>query len=293
MLMSLLTQWFDREKRDLPWRRSDCGAWGVLVSEIMLQQTPVSRVVPAFEAWIKRWPTPSDLATDSAAEAVRMWDRLGYPRRARRLHQTATIITEQHQGVVPHDLDALLALPGVGDYTARAVRCFAFGIPEPVVDTNVRRVVARLVVGEGQAGPPRIVPDRLATDTLLTTLDGDAQRCTGAAALMELGAVVCTATKPACDRCPVAAACAWKNAGYPSYQGPLPSKQGTYQGSDRQVRGIILGELRHSDIPIPRSFFDSLWPDQKQLHRAFSSLTDDGLVEESDEAPGHYHLATR
>lgn len=291
--MTPLTEWFAREKRNLPWRRPDCGAWGVLVSEIMLQQTPVSRVAPAFEAWMKRWPTPSDLATDSAAEAVRMWDRLGYPRRARRLHQTATILSEQHEGNVPHDLDALLALPGVGDYTARAVRCFAFGIAEPVVDTNVRRVIARVIVGDAHAGPPRLLPDRLATGELLATLDGDAQRCTGAAALMELGAVVCTAVKPACTRCPVVADCAWKNAGYPTYQGPLPSKQAAFQGSDRQVRGIILGELRASDIPIPRAFFDTLWSDQQQLQRAFTSLTADGLVDESSEAPGHYHLALK
>lgn len=291
--MRVLTRWFDSEKRDLPWRLSDCDAWGVLVSEIMLQQTPVSRVLPAYAAWMKRWPTPVALAADSAAEAVRMWDRLGYPRRARRLHQTATVLANQHGGLVPQSLEALLALPGVGDYTARAVRCFAFGIPEPVVDTNVRRVIARTVLGEGRAGPPRLVPDRLATEELLATLEGDLQRCSGAAALMELGAVICTANNPSCDRCPLADTCAWKKAGYPSYQGPLPAKQATYQGSDRQVRGIILSELRQSDIPIPRNFFDTLWPDPKQLSRAFTSLTDDGLVEESDEAPGHYQLATR
>lgn len=291
--MSGLTEWFDLTKRDLPWRRPDCGAWGVLVSEVMLQQTPVSRVVPAFEAWMARWPTPSDLAMDSTAEAVRMWDRLGYPRRARRLHQTATLITEDHGGQVPRALADLLGLPGVGDYTARAVRCFAWGIPEPVVDTNVRRVVARSVLGQGQAGPPRLTPDLNATQNLLVTLEGDANRCTGAAALMELGAVVCTAKNPACARCPVATTCAWKNAGYPPYRGPLLAKQATYEGSDRQVRGIILRELRHSDVPIPRDFFDTLAADSTQLTRALNSLTHDGLVEESADCPGHYHLATR
>jgi len=291
--MSLLVEWFDRQKRDLPWRRLDCGAWGVLVSEIMLQQTPVSRVVPAFEAWVTRWPTPSDLAADSAAEAVRMWDRLGYPRRARRLHQAATIITEQHGGQVPRGLDDLLDLPGVGDYTARAVRCFAWGIPEPVVDTNVRRVVARSVLGQGHAGPPRLSADRLAAQELLVTLEGDVARCTGAAALMELGAVVCTAKNPSCDRCPVAQTCAWKNAGFPAYQGPFPAKQAKYEGSDRQVRGIILRELRHSDMPIPRDFFDTLWLDREQMTRALDSLTSDGLVEEKPGHPGHYHLAPR
>ena len=162
-----------------------------------------------------------------------------------------------------------------------------------MVDTNVRRVVARSVLGQGHAGPPRISADRLATQELLVTLDGDAARCTGAAALMELGAVVCTAKNPACNRCPIANACAWKNAGYPAYEGPFPAKQATYEGSDRQVRGIILRELRHSDMPIPRDFLNTLWLDPEQLARALHSLTSDGLVEETPDHPGHYHLAPR
>lgn len=291
--MSRLVHWFDRDKRDLPWRDPECGAWGVLVSEVMLQQTPVSRVVPAFDAWMKRWPTPSDLASDSAAEAVRMWDRLGYPRRARRLHQAATEIAEIHDGLVPEDLDDLLHLPGVGDYTARAVRCFAFGIPEPVVDTNVRRVVTRLVGGQAQAGPPRMVADRVATQELLSQLTNEQDQCAGAAALMELGAVICTAKKPLCEQCPLADLCAWRNAGYPDYDGPRAAKQARYEGSDRQVRGIILRELRQSDIPIPRYFLESLWSDRPQLLRALRSLTEDGLVEEVSDDPETYQLASQ
>jgi len=291
--MSDLVEWFSREKRALPWRKADCTAWGVLVSEIMLQQTPVPRVIPAFEAWMHRWPTPSDLASDSAAEAVRMWGRLGYPRRARRLHQAATIITQQHGGDVPLDLDDLLALPGVGDYTARAVRCFAWGFPEPVVDTNVRRVVARAVLGQAQAGPPRLRADLATTTDLLSTLNSAEAKCQGAAALMELGAVCCTAKKPQCDACPITHACAWAKAGYPDYEGPLPAKQARYEGSDRQVRGIILREMRESDIPIPREFLSTLWSDVTQLERALESLNNDGLIHEAPGSPGCYELSTQ
>lgn len=291
--MSRLVHWFDHSKRDLPWRDPDCGAWGVLVSEVMLQQTPVSRVLPAFDTWMTRWPAPSDLASDSAAEAVRMWDRLGYPRRARRLHQAATVITTEHGGIVPRNLEDLLKLPGVGDYTARAVRCFAFGIPEPVVDTNVRRVVTRLVGGQAEAGPPRMVADRIAAHELLSELPGEQDRCTGAAALMELGAVICTAKKPLCEQCPVADLCAWRSAGYPDYEGPRAPTQARFEGSDRHVRGIILRELRQSDIPIPRDFLESLWSDQRQFSRALSSLTEDGLVEELTDDPETYQLASQ
>jgi len=288
--MTRLLDWFDQEKRDLPWRNPDCGTWGVLVSEVMLQQTPVARVIPAFEAWMSRWPTPSDLAADSVAEAVRAWGRLGYPRRARRLHETAIIITAAHAGHVPAELDDLLALPGIGDYTARAIRCFALGIPEPVVDTNVRRVIARAVSGQAQAGPQKTVFDRVATWGLVARVEGDHQRCVAAAALMELGAIVCTARSPLCDACPIRLECAWRSAGYPDYQGPLPAKQAKYEGSDRQVRGIILRELRNSDIPVPQEFLETLWPDQQQFLRALQSLVVDGLIEAPSDAPEMYQL---
>jgi A/G-specific adenine glycosylase len=288
--MMRLLDWFDQEKRDLPWRDPDCGTWGVLVSEVMLQQTPVARVIPAFETWMARWPAPTDLAADSVAQAVRAWGRLGYPRRARRLHETATIITETHAGRVPADLDDLLALPGIGDYTARAIRCFALGIPEPVVDTNVRRVIARLVFGQALAGPPKLVFDRATTWGLVSGIEGDQARCVASAALMELGAIVCTARNPLCDACPVRFECAWRISGYPDYQGPLPAKQAKYEGSDRQVRGIILRELRSSDIPVPQEFLETLWPDRTQFLRALQSLELDGLIQASSEEPVAYQL---
>jgi len=157
-LASPLIAWYRENARDLPWRRAAFadayGAWGVLVSEFMLQQTPVTRVIPHLEAWLDRWPTPAALAADPPAEAVRQWANLGYPRRALWLHRAATEVTARHGGVVPRDVDALLALTGIGDYTARAVSVFAYGDRHPVVDTNTRRVLARAVDGRAQPGSP-------------------------------------------------------------------------------------------------------------------------------------------
>jgi len=290
--LDVIAAWFDTHKRELPWRDPDCGAWGVLVSEIMLQQTPVPRVIPKFLEWTTRWPTPAALAADSVAEAITAWDRLGYPRRAKRLHEAASQIVALHDGEVPQDLDALLALPGVGDYTARAVRCFAFGIPEAVVDTNVRRVIARAVTGEAEAGPPRTTTDRAAVTQVLSIFPSASSACSAAAGLMELGAVICQAKKPLCDQCPLATICQWRQAGYPAYQGKPSAKQARYEGSDRQARGVILRELRHSDTPVPESFLATLWPDRAQFRRALASLIDDGLVRPAAERPGCVELPT-
>src|ERR1700709_442398 len=152
-----LWTWYAREQRDLPWRRKGVTAWQILVSEFMLQQTPVARVEPIWLDWVARWPTPSATAAASAADALRAWGKLGYPRRAKRLHECATVIAVEHGDVVPDDVDALLALPGVGTYTARAIACFAYGKRVPVVDTNVRRVIARAV--HGRADSPASVRD--------------------------------------------------------------------------------------------------------------------------------------
>ena len=148
--------WFEREARELPWR-GDAGAidpWAVLVSEFMLQQTQASRVIPQFEAWMTRWPTPSSLAAEAPGEAVRAWGRLGYPRRALWLHRAAVQLATEHGDEVPRDVDTLLALTGIGPYTARAVASFAYAERHPVVDTNTRRVIARLVHGAAAAGDP-------------------------------------------------------------------------------------------------------------------------------------------
>ncbi|MEO6942018.1 MAG: A/G-specific adenine glycosylase [Terrimesophilobacter sp.] len=271
-----MAAWYRQYARDLPWRAHDFGAWGILVSEVMLQQTPVSRVIDPLASWLSRWPTPADLASVPAGEAVRAWGRLGYPRRALRLHACAIAIVGRHDGVVPHDLDALLALPGIGEYTARAVAVFAYGQRHPVVDTNVRRVIARAVHGNGQPAPPSIRRDLADMEELLP---GDAEAAqVVSAAVMELGAIVCTARAPRCEACPIANSCAWRAAGYPEYHGPARPVQAAFEGSDRQVRGLILAQLRASEIPVRMADISSLWPDAEQRERALDGLLADCLV---------------
>ncbi|WP_353988760.1 A/G-specific adenine glycosylase [Ruicaihuangia caeni] len=273
--------WFGEYARELPWREQGFPAWGILVSEVMLQQTQVARVVPRLAEWLDRWPTPAALAAEPPGEAVRMWHRLGYPRRALNLHAAAVVITERHGGEVPSDVEQLLALPGVGDYTARAVASFAFGERHPVVDTNVRRVIARAVAGLAEAGPPRIRADLEAMERLLPTDRRQAQLTN--AGVMELGAIVCTARAPRCDGCPINALCAWRAAGYPAYVGPRARGQARFEGSDRQVRGLVMAELRASDIPVTRTELERAWPDAEQLTRAIDTLVRDGLaVSEGD-----------
>jgi A/G-specific adenine glycosylase len=267
----------------LPWRNTD-DAWSILVSEVMLAQTPVSRVLPIYAEWIARWPAPADLAAASRGAAVRAWGRLGYPRRALRLHEAAGVITASYEGRVPTSLEALLALPGVGDYTARAVASFAFGQRHPVVDTNVRRVLARAVDGEGLARPPRAVADLAAAARWLPEAPDDASRF--GAAVMELGALVCKARSPACDRCPIAGSCAWLSAGRPAYDGPVTRTQ-RWQGTDRQARGALLAVLRESTSSVDGTELAMAWPDPAQAGRALAGLLADGLVEPAGEGLGY------
>lgn len=271
-----IADWFAAGHRPLPWRAADFPAWGVLVSEFMLQQTQVARVIPRLEQWLARWPTPAALAAVPAGEAVRAWDRLGYPRRALNLHAASVAIVERHGGVVPSDVDELLALPGVGPYTARAVAAFAYGVRVPVVDVNVRRVLARAVRGVGEPGPARVA-DELALMESLLPADAERARLTNAGT-MELGQTVCTARSPVCEACPIADACAWRAAGYPAYDGPSAPRQKPYAGSDREVRGRILGELRASELPVPAARVAELWPDAVQRDRALEGLLRDGLI---------------
>ncbi|MFS0733446.1 A/G-specific adenine glycosylase [Microbacterium sp. 1P10UB] len=278
-LATPLIAWYAEHKRDLPWRREGFDAWGVLVSEFMLQQTPVTRVIPHLEAWLERWPRPSDLAADAPAEAVRQWANLGYPRRAIWLHRAAGEIAERHGDVVPRDIEALLALTGIGDYTARAVAVFSYGDRHPVVDTNTRRVLARAVDGRSQPGPPA-KRDLAAMEAVLPA-DGAAAAIVNAAA-MELGAVVCTARAPRCGACPLADRCAWRAAGYPD-TGDERRRQARYEGSDRQARGAVLKALRDAaPDPVPLTAVLADWPDAHQRDRAIDSLIADGLAEASD-----------
>ena len=274
--VELVSTWYAAAARDLPWRGPEVGAWPVLVSEIMLQQTPVARVLPAWTAWLERWPSPAALAADSAGEAVRMWGKLGYPRRALRLHECARLIVAQHGGQVPADVDDLERLPGIGAYTARAVAVFAYGRRHPVVDTNVRRVVARAVLGQGDAGPPAPGRDHARVEALLPRDPSAAARAS--IALMELGALVCTARAPQCGECPLLDRCAWHLAGAPAYTGPSVRPQ-RFAGTDRQVRGLLLDVLRSAGGPVARSALDVVWPEATQRERALDTLVVDGLID--------------
>lgn len=280
-LATPLIGWYRANARDLPWRHPEFGAWGVLVSEFMLQQTPVNRVIPLLTAWLQTWPTPTALADAAPSDAVRRWANLGYPRRAIWLHRAATQIRDQHDGIVPRDVDVLLSLTGIGDYTARAVAVFAYGDRHPVVDTNTRRVIARAVDGRSQPAPPSRA-DLAAMDALLP--DDDIDAAVMNAATMELGATVCIARTPRCGVCPLAEQCAWRAAGFPD-TGDQRRKQARYEGSDRQARGAVLKELRDAAASgIPIDALISEWPDAHQRDRAITSLIDDGLIEIIDEA---------
>jgi A/G-specific adenine glycosylase len=273
--------WFTEHARDLPWRRPGCSPWGVLVSEVMLQQTPVARVLPSWRQWLERWPAPADLAADTPGEAIRLWGRLGYPRRAVRLHQAARTMVERHNGEVPPDHDALLALPGIGTYTAAAVASFAFGQRHAVVDTNVRRVLARAVTGDEGAAPTLTAVESQLAARLVPDDAGTAARW--AVAVMELGSLVCTARTPRCGDCPVSALCRWRLSGSPAGDG-RPRRGQSYAGTDRYVRGLLLAALRAAASPLPHAALvaaapDDVLRDPGQRERCLDTLVADGLVE--------------
>ena len=276
LLHEPILAWYDVHRRDLPWRRPDATAWAIVVSEFMLQQTPVARVVPVYEQWLVRWPTPAALAADSPGEAVRRWGRLGYPRRALRLHDVATALVERHGGEVPPSYDDLVALPGIGPYTAAAVASFAFRQRHVVRDTNVRRVLARAITGVEQPPASSTAAEARLGEELLPDDPEIAARW--AVAVMEFGALVCTARTPRCDSCPIADRCAWRLAGYPAYDGPVRRGQ-PYAGTDRQVRGRLLEVLRTAPDSVPAAALDAVWDDDVQRVRALEGLLADGLVE--------------
>jgi A/G-specific adenine glycosylase len=271
-----ILRWYADHARDLPWRRPEASAWSVLVSELMLQQTPVARVLPVHEAWLVRWPSPAALAAEPSGEAVRAWGRLGYPRRALRLHAAAVAIVERYDGGVPDSYDELLTLPGVGDYTAAAVASFAFGRRHVVLDTNVRRVFARALGGVEFPAASVTRSERDLAESVLP--EDDATAATWAVAVMELGALVCTAAGPRCEECPLAERCAWRAAGHPAYDGP-PRRAQAWAGTDRQCRGRLMAVLRDADGPVHSSRLDAAWPqDADQRSRCLDGLLADGLV---------------
>lgn len=269
--------WYLRHGRDLPWRTPTASAWEVLVSEIMLQQTPVARVEPVWREWLERWPTPAHLAAASPGDVVRAWGRLGYPRRALRLREAAVAITAEHGGDVPRTEAELLTLPGIGVYTAAAVACFAHGERTVVIDTNVRRVLARAVGGVALPAPSLDRADRERATAQVPADRADA--AVWNVAVMELGALVCTARAPRCGDCPIEHRCAWVAAGRPVYEGPAHRGQ-AWAGTDRQCRGTLLTVLRETPDPVSDADLTRAWTrDEQQRLRCLDSLVADGLVE--------------
>jgi A/G-specific adenine glycosylase len=272
-----ITTWFRTQARDLPWRNTN--PWGVMVSEFMLQQTPVKRVLPRWEAWLERWPHPADLAQSSLAEAIRAWENLGYPRRAKRLHESATIITQTFNGQVPDSFAELRTLPGVGEYTANAILAFAFGQRSMVMDVNIRRLLARAWLGQSHQSPAISSIERALAIELLPLGDQDA--ASWAAASMELGALICTAREPLCSKCPIVNDCNWFSQGQPISEIPRKSQK-RYEGSVRQERGRILKLLRNAEHPMKIFDLAELAPDQNQFESALTQLLSEGMVHENE-----------
>lgn len=262
--------WFAQHRRDLPWRSST--PYGVLVSEVMLQQTPVNRVLPIWTAWMERWPDTHALAGASLGDVLRIWGGLGYPRRAVRLHEAAKVIVEEHGGDLPSDEAVLRTLPGIGEYTAAAIAAFAFQRSSVVLDVNVRRLLARSVHGVNAPGQSISPLERELALRLLPAEDPHLW----AAASMELGAVVCTSRTPSCSECPLIDDCAWRAAGYPM---TVSTRRQTWNGTDRQCRGALMRVLRNSEGPVPQSDLSSVWPDQPQFERCLTQLIGEGLIE--------------
>jgi A/G-specific adenine glycosylase len=265
-----ITSWFKKNKRDLPWRKTD--AWGVLVSEFMLQQTPVNRVLPVYEAWMKRWPTAASLAKATPAEVITAWGRLGYPRRALRLHECAKEITHNFKGKIPESQAELRELPGIGEYTAAAITAFAFEKRSLVLDINIRRLFARLFDGVETPTQSATKVEKSRYEELIPKKDPHLW----AAATMELGAVICTSQSPKCGACPVASVCTWRSLDYP--KSDIVKRRQSWHGTDRQCRGTIVQALRENEV-LTKSQITQLWDVPSQLEKALLTLLDDGLIE--------------
>ncbi|ASY17738.1 A/G-specific adenine glycosylase [Candidatus Planktophila versatilis] len=265
-----IISWFKSNKRDLPWRKTD--AWGVLVSEFMLQQTPVTRVLPVYTEWIKRWPTAESLAKAKPAEVITAWGRLGYPRRALRLHECAKVITSQYKGRIPREEAELRALPGIGEYTAAAMVAFAFNDRSLVLDINIRRLFARLYDGVETPKASATRAEKSRYEELIPKNEAHVW----AAATMELGALICTSQTPKCGICPVAKDCTWRSLDYP--KSDIVKRRQTWHGTDRQCRGAIVQALRENQV-LKKSEIAQLWDVPSQLEKALLTLLDDGLIE--------------
>jgi A/G-specific adenine glycosylase len=265
-----IVTWFKKNKRDLPWRTTT--PWGVMVSEYMLQQTPVTRVLPKWIEWMERWPTPADLAIATPAQVITAWGRLGYPRRALRLHAAAQIIAEEFNNEVPSDEITLQSLPGIGQYTAAAISAFAFEQRTLVMDVNIRRLLTRVIDGNEHPKPAPTSRERASRLTLLPQKNAHMW----AAATMELGAIVCTSSNPKCELCPVISQCNWRKNGYPKSH--LIRKSQDWHGTDRKCRGTIVQALRENES-LTENTIKKLWPDESQVEKALLTLLEDRLIQ--------------
>ena len=263
--------WYKKNKRDLPWRNTD--AWGVLVSEIMLQQTPVARVLPVYIEWMKRWPTPAALAAASPAQIITAWGRLGYPRRALRLHECAKVISTKYKGRIPETQSKLRELPGIGDYTSAAIIAFAFEGRSLVLDINIRRLFARVIDGIEVPTAAPTKSERVERENLIPPKNPHVW----AAATMELGALICTAKNPKCGQCPLANLCIWRSLDYPLSD--QPKRTQSWHGTDRQCRGVIVQALRENPV-LSKKEIMQLWDVPSQVEKALLTLLEDGLVVE-------------
>jgi len=266
-----ITQWFAKNKRELPWRATT--PWGVMVSEFMLQQTPVARVLPKWIEWMERWPTPAELAKATPAQVITAWGRLGYPRRALRLPESAKIISRDFNNEVPENEEVLRSLPGIGDYTAAAISAFAFGTNTLVMDVNIRRVLVRVLDGKEHPTSNPTVRERESRLSILPRVNAD----NWAAATMELGALICTSKNPSCNDCPVISQCKWRKNGYP--QTELVRKSQDWHGTDRKCRGTVVQALRENES-LTLSAIKKLWPEESQVEKALETLLADHLIEE-------------
>lgn len=270
MLEKEIISWFKKNKRDLPWRNTD--TWGVLVSEFMLQQTPVNRVLPIYTEWMKRWPSPEKLAAATPAEVITAWGRLGYPRRALRLHECAKVLTKDHHGVIPRNENELRKLPGVGEYTAAAIVAFAFKGRSLVLDINIRRLFARVIDGVETPKQSATKEEKSRYEALIPKRDPHLW----AAATMELGALICTSGSPQCGICPIAHRCIWRSLDYPKSN--IVKRRQSWHGTDRQCRGTVVQALRENDL-LTKAQIAQLWDVPSQLEKAILTLLDDGLIE--------------
>ncbi|MCF2706012.1 A/G-specific adenine glycosylase [Arcanobacterium haemolyticum] len=269
-----LITWYIHTSRPLPWRETGTSAWAILVCEVMSQQTPVARVMPSWYEWLERWPTPADLAAASPSEVIVAWGNLGYPRRALRLRECAIAVTEKWGGELPQSRDDLLSLPGIGPYTADAIISFAYKRRATVLDTNIRRVIARQ---HGEAYPPSSLTKAEIARAEALVPDDDAESSLWNAAIMELGALVCTARNPQCENCPIADSCQWLARGRP--ESTLPKRTQAFVGTHREARGKIMAVLRARTAPISRAELQhaSRLPDSR-FEPALASLLSDGLA---------------